>query len=62
MQITLKTLTDKVSTLDVEPTDTIRDVKAKIQDKEGSPIDLQILIFKGRQLDNDKTVSSYNIQ
>ena len=61
MRIIVNRLNGKTTTLDVDPFDTIDSVKTKVLDEEGITTGQNHLIFNGKQLEDDRTFSSYNI-
>ena len=62
MQIYIKTIRRKTLTIDIESSDTIFNLKTKIQEKEGFPANVQKLIFNGKLLEDKKTFDDYDIK
>ncbi|KAJ1478982.1 ubiquitin-related domain-containing protein [Baffinella frigidus] len=62
MQIKVKTLTGKEIEFDIEPTDTVKRIKERVEEKEGIPPPQQRLIFGGKQMHDDKSASDYNLE
>mmetsp|Transcript_39093 Transcript_39093/g.61875 ORF Transcript_39093/g.61875 Transcript_39093/m.61875 type:complete len:82 (-) Transcript_39093:31-276(-) len=62
MDITIKTLTNKAIPLQINATATVLELKELIPDDEGIPVDQQRLIYKGKELLNDDSIESYNLE
>ncbi|XP_076260023.1 ubiquitin-like protein NEDD8 [Rhynchophorus ferrugineus] len=62
MIIKVVTLTGDERMIDVEPSDKILALKEKLEEKEGIPPQQQRLVFQGKQLKDDKTISSYKLK
>jgi hypothetical protein len=62
IQVFFKTLTGKNLTLDLDPNESVENVKKLIHEKEGIPPDQQRLVFSGKQLDDGKLLSDYDVK
>lgn len=62
MQIFVRTLRGKSLAVEVEPSDSVYSLKTKIFSRESIAQDQQRLIFSGKQLEDERTLSEYNIQ
>ena len=61
-QIFIKTINGKTITLSIQENELVADIKTKVQEKEHIPADQQILTYKGKNMENDKTLDDYNIK
>ncbi|ORY70598.1 ubiquitin-related domain-containing protein, partial [Leucosporidium creatinivorum] len=62
LQLYVKTMTGKTITLAVASANTVNDLKIKIQEKEGIPLDQQRLIFLGKAMEESRTLADYSLQ
>ena len=62
MQVFVRTLAGRSTTLDVESTDTVKSLKEKLYLKEGISAGDQRLVFGGKELDETRSLSDYNIR
>jgi len=62
MQVMVHTINNKTITIDVEPSDEVRNIKYKIEEKSGIPKDFQKLMFSGKEMKNEETINYYDIK